>query len=437
MYPTLRYVCLLYVLPVGFVLIQLTVRNGYLQTSDLWQMNFSLTGITRWLVALLAAVWLVLSVRHLIDYRRNSRHWRELLRQSIPEDRKDIWDEFERVKRKLKIHRNIRLYRTGGLPGPMIVGILSPRILIPDVEYSREQFTVIFYHELTHYRNFDLFYKLCGFCVGMIQHLNIVSDRLLESLDEWSECECDRKAITAMSSEMTAGRYFELIMEIKRNTPETPGEDYIFSMLCESQLRLERRIDYMRRYGEIKRVAKGVTAAMAFAFVMFSVTTAYAAGTELAAAHDYVYKKAEEVDVMQMETKASEGLIPFYLSASEDDSYKEIVYDEETIGLIMPLLAENEVTTFNWTVDPGVRHVSSKISLKKGQKISISCSSAPSTVTYWLGIMAGDGHVTCVEGNGSMAYTFEIKDSSSYRVLVQNRGSSTLTAGGSYYYYTP
>lgn len=435
LYLALRFVCLFYVIPVGYVIVQLTVKDGYLQWDGFWQLNFMLTGIMKCLMGVLTLLWLVLTIRYLIVYSRGCRCWKKIQSSNIPEDRNAVLEEFRRIKGKLKIRRNIRVYRNSLLPGPMIMGVINPHILLPDCEYSEEQLAVIFYHELTHYKNCDLLFKLCSAYVGTVQHLNAPAERLLGLLHEWSECECDRKAITAMRDELTAGRYFELIMEMKENTPETSDEEHIFSMLCESQQRLERRIDYMKKYTEVKKVAKGVTAFMAFTFTMFSVTTAYAAGTELAEVHDYLYKNTESIAVEQ--DVAAEELEEFCLTASEDNSYSDVVYEETELKLITPLLEENEVVSFQWTVTPGVRHVSGKIRLKAGQKIVLSSVVTPADVTYWLGIMDDNGAVRCVEGTESMSHTFEIQKDDSYRVLVQNRGSKTLTAGGSYYYYTP
>ena len=192
----------------------------------------------------------------------------------------------------------------------------------------------------------------------------------------------------------------------------------------------------MKKYTEMKKVAKGVTAAMTFAFAMLSVTTAYAAGTELAVVHDYVYKSTE-VLTADLGVTEDEELEEIYVPASEDNSYSDVVFEKTEMGLIMPLLVENELASFKWEVTPGVRHVSEKISLKAGQKVIVACAATPSNVTYWIGIMNGNGDVRYVEVTAGMSRTFAIDKADSYRVLVQNRGSSTITAGISFYYYTP
>lgn len=436
LYHLLRFVCLLYVIPIGYILVQLFGPGGYLQSDKVWQMHFAQTGMTKRLMYVLSVTWMLMTLRYIAAYVNAIRKRKELYSYNIPEDRPEVLDEFSRIRNELHIRRNIRIYRNAKIPGALITGVFHPMILLSDCEYSREQLTVIFYHELMHYKQHDLFYKMCGVFVEAVWHLNMASDKLLTLLLEWSEFECDRGAIAAMRGELTAKRYFEVILELKQNMPKTPDGVIVFSMLCENQLRLERRIDYMKKYTETKKVAKGVTAALTFAFAMLSVTTAYAAGNQMAAAHDYIYKRTEVI--AENKDMGGEELVEFFIPAEQDNSYTRIVEEQTGPGLIMPLLEENEMVVFeNWKIDGGVRHVSDKIKLKAGQKVAVSSVVSPANITFWMGIMNSDGDVWCVTSTGTAAYTFEAETDDSYRVFVQNRGYSKITASGSFYYYTP
>lgn len=437
LYMTLRFVCILYVIPVGYTLIQLTQRNGYLQSDGFWQLNFMPTRQLHVLVLVMAVAWLCLSVRFITLYAKGSRHLRKVCQNQVPEDSQPVLEEFHRVCEKLKIRKNLRLYRCENLPSPMIRGIWKPYIMIPDQKYGQEQLAVIFYHELTHYKSHDIVYKLCCVYVGVLQHQNASANRLLDFMHEWSEFDCDRRAITAMKDERTAGRYFEMIMEMTRDRIHKPDEEHIFSMLSYDQQSLERRIDYMRKYNETKRVAKGVTAIMTFAFAMLSVSTAYAAGTGAAEAHDYLYRSTEQV--VGESLAADQELEEHFLSGAMDNTYSDLVYEGnsiQTYGLFDPI-EENEIISFEWLISPDVRHVSEKLKLVEGQKVAVSCSVVPASITCWIGIMNSAGDVRFVQGSGALAHEFEIYEDDSYRVLVQNRGLSTITASGSFFYYTP
>lgn len=431
-YLMLKLTCLLYLVPVGYVWMQLTLRDGYVQTDDLWQLNFSFAGILWVLGMAVVLIWVAFTVRCIMECVQSYIGQKKIYRYSVPEENEAVIQEFLRIKKKLKIRRNIHLYRNNAIESPGIVGVFRYRILLPNREYSKEQLTVIFHHELMHYKSRDSFFKLCGKCVVTLQHLNPLSKELMEWLNEWSEFQCDVRAVAAIGDELDAGRYFEVIVDSMERPMERTYEDYIFSGLYESQVRLERRIEYMKKYTKIKKAAKGMTALCAFAFVMMSVTTTYAAGTQFAEAHDYIYQSAEVTDVANSNDAEAEEI---YIPASQDNSYEELVYDNSEMQLISPLLDSNVPVAFQWSVDPGVRHVSSSFYVSAGQTITVSATALPGGNTFWIGIQDGWNNVRYVEGTGSLSYNFPITSSGNYRVLVQNRSSVTITASGYYSYY--
>lgn len=433
-YLILRCVCLLYVLPVGYVLIQFTVGDGYIQSDDMWQMNFSATWVMSFLYLSLECMWAVLTVKGIVSYIYQGLKWRAFRRTTVPEENEAAREEFLRVKKELGVHRNIHLCRNEKFGSAMITGIFRCSVILPTEEFSREQLRVIFYHELTHYKSCDLLYKLCGICVGVIHYWNPFSKRLLKLLEEWSEYDCDRKAIAAMRPETTTGHYFEMIMDTMRQTPEIHGGDYIFSMLYENQTSLERRIDYMRKYNEIKKAGKFVSVVLIAVFVLTNVSTSYAAGSKMADIQDTIYKGTEQTSSMN-DIVMEEGMI--FIPAGTDSSFADLVYGNPEAETIMPVLDEEEVASFNWVVSPDTRYVSGKLSLKSGQKVSVSCTTLPPSSTYWIGIMNVGGDVWYYEGTGSLGYNFSVNAKGTYRVLVQNRSTVDITSTGSYYYYTP
>lgn len=433
-YLILRCVCILYILPIGYVLIQLTVGDGYILSDSLWQMNFSATRIMIFVDLSCECIWAILTIRGIIRNIQQGIRWKNFRRGSVPEENATVKEEFYMVKKELGVHRNIRLYRNPGFGSAMITGIFRCSIILPTGEYTREQLRVMFFHELTHYQSCDLLYKFCGICIGVLHSWNPVSMKLLKLLEEWSEYDCDRKATAAMRDEITVGRYFEMIMDTMKRTSEIHGGDYIFSMLYENQASLERRIDYMKKYTKIKKAGKFVSTALIVAFVMTSVTTAYAAGSKVADMQESIYRATEHTSSIS-DIVMEEGMI--FIPANEDNSYEELVYGNPEAEIIMPALAEEEVASFSWKVPSDTRYVSSKISLDKGQKVSVSCTSIPTSSTYWIGIMNSGGDVWYYEGKAALAYNFSIEKDGRYRVLVQNRSTVEITATGNYCYYTP
>lgn len=432
---TLKLVGVLYLIPFSYILMQSIRRDGYIRVDGIWQMNFSLNGIM-WMLGMIAeGFWIYLTGRSILRYLLGARRQRYIYGGNIPEEDDTAIEEFERIKKKLNIQRKIRLYRNDVVDSPMIQGVLFPTIILPFRDYDREQLSVIFHHELMHYKGSDVFFKTCAWFVSIFQHLNPISGNLLELLEEWCEFQCDVRVITKISDELSATRYFEVIVETMGNNPIKADGYYTFSMLSETQLRLERRIEYMKKYNQVKKQAKAFTVLGAVVFVLMSVTTTYAATSKVADVHDYLYKNVE-VTTDVTDTVEETELEESYLPAALDDTYDELVYANPELEIISPILDANVIQSFSWSVAPGTRTVTNTFYVSSGQHISVAAVATPSTTTYWIGIMDKWNNVYYVEGTSSLSHVFTANSSGNYRVLVQNRGSSgNLSAYGNYYYY--
>lgn len=406
-YLALFLVCLLYLIPLDYGWMQMTI-HGYLQKEGIWQINFSLTGFL-WILAFFAAVcWLALMAKGITEFAGSLRGMKRIQMRDIPEEEEAVREEFARVKKKLGIRSNIRLYRNDRITSPMLAGIFRCRVVLPDIAYDRKHLSVIFHHELMHYKSHDPFVRLCGMCVTAVHHINPLTGNLMALLDEWSEIYCDARAIAAISDEMDAGCYFEMIIESVKHSPVT-DENYIFSMLYENQRRLERRIEYMGKYNG-KAASRLASMCFAAAFVLMSVTPIYAAGSE-----ENVLEEQQILGVM-------------------DRSYDTLEYAYPELEVISPLLSANEVASFNWSVSPGTRMVSNQFWVTKGQTIHMAAVATPDGNTFWIGIMDGLNNARYVEGTGNLSHAFSITSSGHYRVFVQNRSSVQINAAGSYYF---
>lgn len=406
-YLALFLVCLLYLIPLDYGWMQMTI-HGYLQKEGIWQINFSLTGFL-WILAFFAAVcWLALMAKGITEFVGSLRGMKRIQMRDIPEEEEAVREEFARVKKKLGIRSNIRLYRNDRITSPMLAGIFRCRVVLPDIAYDRKHLSVIFHHELMHYKSHDPFVRLCGMCVTAVHHINPLTGNLMALLDEWSEIYCDARAIAAISDEMDAGCYFEMIIESVKHSPVT-DENYIFSMLYENQRRLERRIEYMGKYNG-KVASRLASMCFAAAFVLMSVTPIYAAGSE-----ENVLEEQQILGVM-------------------DRSYDTLEYAYPELEVISPLLSANEAVSFNWNVSPGTRMVSNQFWVSKGQTIHMAAVATPGGNTFWIGIMDALNNARYVEGTGSLSHDFAITSSGHYRVFVQNKSNVQINAVGSYYF---
>ena len=245
---------------------QIGLRGGYVRIAGVWQMKFALTGAMRGLAVVVVAGWFLLTGRQiyvcLFSYHKRRKRKHIL----IPEEDERVLTELARIKKKLGLRRTVDVYRSSSVFSPRTYGVFRCVIVLPERTYSKEQLIAIFHHELMHCKSFDVFYKLCMEGVGMVGHIGAIRRLIQAELNEWSEYNCDLRAMEAMRDEIGAMRYFEMVLSIMSDETQVGEEEIHFSGLSEKRLRLERRIDYMKRYGNVKQKLNGAAIALAAVF---------------------------------------------------------------------------------------------------------------------------------------------------------------------------
>lgn len=287
-YVTLRFVCMMYIVPFGYLIVRLTWR-GYLRADGIWKPNFEMVGDMDLVFGIAGIIWLIFLIKNVADGVIEFIRWKRLCRYRIPVANEQVLAEFSKVKNMLHIHRKIGLYYSNSIQSPMVTGVFQYNILLPKDHYSKEELTVIFCHELVHCKHNDPFFKICSIYIGAMQHMTSGAKHILSWINEWSECACDVSAVCALRDVTTPRRYFEVIVDLMERMPEDSKPDYIFSTLYESQQSLERRIEYMKKYVKARRGAKISAFALSFLFVVTSITTTYAASYGAAGVHDELY----------------------------------------------------------------------------------------------------------------------------------------------------
>ena len=94
----------------------------------------------------------------------------------------------------------LRLFRSGAVGTPMLMGLLHPVLVLPDRDYSQEMLINIFRHELTHYRRGDLIFKWFAVLVSAIHWFNPIVHIVRRELDRSCEMSCDEKLLRHMDS---------------------------------------------------------------------------------------------------------------------------------------------------------------------------------------------------------------------------------------------
>ena len=114
---------------------------------------------------------------------------------------------------ELEIDKPVIAVRLPVLQSPMLTGLFQPVILLPaDQDYTLSELTLIFRHELTHYRRADLWCRLIWLLVRCFHWFNPAVRSIIRFVDGECELACDEDAMRGQSAEQR-NAYCELIVQ--------------------------------------------------------------------------------------------------------------------------------------------------------------------------------------------------------------------------------
>lgn len=104
---------------------------------------------------------------------------------------------------------------TAAVGSPMIVGAIKPTLLLPELELSTEQLSLVFRHELIHYRRRDIWYKLLLMLANAIHWFNPMVWLMVYAADRDLELSCD-EAVVAGQDEAYREEYGRCLLAVVR-----------------------------------------------------------------------------------------------------------------------------------------------------------------------------------------------------------------------------
>ena len=427
-YYMLRWVVIMFLLPVAYVSILMSRDGSYIwETRNLlekfvFQINFRADYLQ---IAVIA--WFTVTILNVWNHLKKIRAQYKLCKKSVPVDNLEMTAVFEKLKSQLGIRGNVEFLWNEDVTSPIATGIRKRRVILPYDDFEGERLQVILLHELIHIKKHDLVYKAMTTVIVIIQSFNPPAYILVGLLNLWSEQDCDRKVVQRLASMgIRRSGYFQIIWTISEAAEKMSRDLCVFSMLFESREMLERRVDFMKKYGKnLKTTSKIVTALLLLTFITISTRTSYAAGVGMANANDELFKRTQVVNHEEQESLSDQS--EFSVTAEENALVPQIVMDDEIIT------RGSDGANFDWTIPAGTRYVTPEKFFKKGTKITMVVTVVPSDITYWYGLMHTSGESTVCETTGGKSHTFTIEKTSFYRIMVENRSEDTeIHALGAY-----
>lgn len=90
---------------------------------------------------------------------------------------------------------------TAEIGSPMIVGAAKPVLLLPEISFTEEQLSLVFRHELTHYRRRDIWYKLLLMLANAVHWFNPMVWLMVRAADRDLELSCDEAVVNGKNEE--------------------------------------------------------------------------------------------------------------------------------------------------------------------------------------------------------------------------------------------
>lgn len=119
----------------------------------------------------------------------------------------------------------VLLYTNLKIESPMMTGFLKPMVLIPNSEFSEEEYRFILRHELTHYRRHDIWFKLLLLGAKSLHWFNPFIHWMCRQAESDLEIGCDEEVCAAFDRE-ERHRYCTMILEsVRRHN----GERFLLS----------------------------------------------------------------------------------------------------------------------------------------------------------------------------------------------------------------
>jgi len=159
-----------------------------------------------------AFVSLVVHVSKYVLFKRFVRRW------STQETDLSVESVFDEELARLKIKKEIKLYRCKNINSPMLTGFLRPMILLPEVDFGHMDLPLIFRHELTHYKRRDLWYKAALVAVRCIYWFNPVIHLMVRQAYKDIELICDTLTVQDLELDLKK-QYSEIILNIAAGVP--------------------------------------------------------------------------------------------------------------------------------------------------------------------------------------------------------------------------
>ena len=179
-------------------------------------------------------------------------------------------DRFAREQYAAVPGRKPALYISAGLKTPLMYGLFSPKIVLPEREYDEELLQNILRHELMHCRRRDTLYKWSAVFILSAHWFNPLSWLVRRELNRACELSCDEMLLRSMSVQEKRS-YGSTLLNMAAAGAIPAG--VVATTFCTEKKNLKERLEQIMTYNKKSR-ARVLAAVLALVFLVGCGTAA-------------------------------------------------------------------------------------------------------------------------------------------------------------------
>ncbi|NLD50267.1 MAG: DUF4829 domain-containing protein [Clostridiaceae bacterium] len=145
----------------------------------------------------------------------------------------------------------VGLVRNSFIDTPMLIGILQPEIIIPDIDFDESQLKNILLHEITHYKHFDIAIKWLAMIAASIHWFNPLVYFVRKEINRACELACDETVVRNLDAEGKQA-YGDTLISVASEREYSSG--VIQATMCEEKRSLKERLVSIMKYSPKSRM---------------------------------------------------------------------------------------------------------------------------------------------------------------------------------------
>ena len=220
---------------------------------------------------------------------------------------------------------------------PMLLGLIKPVIVLPNMELSNAEIEVILAHEVMHYKRKDLWFKVIALLANAIHWFNPAVYAFNRQLGTTCELSCDEKVALKMNPQRRRfyGETILQILQYNADLENSTSNIALATNLCNSKKDVKRRLISMMKARKMKKSIMALALATGMLIVGGGFFISNVLGSPIPIETELVYASAPAMTTVMNTSAPSTNVSPIAESSS---NITTTVQNSPREGFVTPTL---------------------------------------------------------------------------------------------------